>query len=114
MYQNRDPHSISSADYHPRTEFGSVVTTEHGALMITIDVGNDSISIHGTNVLLSEMPADLRQAAVATAAAFNSAFSAQEQRTQVAIIGLLVSEMLRCDSELPERVKQVKLRERYD
>jgi hypothetical protein len=101
----REPHSIGNPDPRSRTEFGSVVVSEHGALMISIDEGSDALSIHGINTLLSDLPAGLRQAALATSAYFNAAFSASEQLAQKEIISVIVGEILRRDQKLAERVK---------
>ncbi|WP_143199511.1 hypothetical protein [Bradyrhizobium sp. NAS80.1] len=101
----REPHSVGNPDPRSRTEFGSVVTVEHGALLISIDEGNDALSIHGVNTLLSDLPAGLRQAALATSAHFNAAFSAEEQLAQKEIISVIVAEVLRRDKKLSERVQ---------
>src|SRR5258706_14319784 len=46
--KQRDPHSIGGADPHPRTEFGTVETREHGPLVIAHERANNggSLIIH--------------------------------------------------------------------
>jgi hypothetical protein len=110
----REPHSIGSADPHSRTEFGRIEHYQLGHLQIAHenDGARDWLSIHGVNFEIADL--DLRQAISATAGAFNAAQTAETQRAQVAIVGTIVSEVLRRNNWLHAKVREVKQHERYD
>jgi hypothetical protein len=111
----REPHSIGSADVHQRTEFGDI-ETPHGRVMVSVshDRGADVLAVHGVNVPMTDISRDLRQSVVATAAAFNAAFSAEEQVTQKTIVGLIVSAVMRENPTLEAEVKRRVQAQRYD
>ncbi len=109
----REPHSIGGGSAHERTEFGGVPTSL-GRIVIAYDRGDNSIVVHGVNVRTSELDQDLRQSLIATSAAFNAAFSAEEQTAQKIIIGLIVSEVMRRSEWLGTEVKRRLQAQRYD
>jgi hypothetical protein len=111
--RQRDPHSVGGASAHPRTEFGDVMTP-FGRVTVAHDRGADSIAIHGVNIQMTDLDRDLRQLVSETAAAFNAAFSAEEQVTQRALIGLIVGEVMRRGEWLQSEVKRRLTAQRYD
>jgi hypothetical protein len=96
-------HGVAS---HTRTEFGEIETREHGRLIVAHDRADGSLSIHGVKILTSELERGLCDAVNATSAAFNRAEAGEEQYTQKAIVGLIVSEVLRRDAALTAAVKR--------
>jgi hypothetical protein len=99
----REPHTIGTADPDRRIELGEV-ETELGRIRIAHD--GDTIHIHGTAMLMSEIEDGLRQAIFATSAAFSGAQTAEEQRAQVAILGALMDRVLQRDQFLAAKVKE--------
>jgi hypothetical protein len=111
--RKRDAHSVGGASAHPRTEFGTV-DTPLGRVVVAHDQDADVLMVHGVNILLTDIDRDLRQSLVATSAAFNVAFSAEEQTSQRRIIGLIVSEVMRQNAFLQAEVKRRLTAQRYD
>jgi len=109
----REPHSIGNADTHQRVEFGRVEHPELGHLQIAHenDGARDWLNIHGVNFEVADR--DLRDAISTTAGAFNAAQTAESQRSQVAIVSTIVSEVLRRSTWLHAKIKEVKDRERF-
>jgi hypothetical protein len=110
--QARRMPGIGSVDPDRRLEIGEVETTEAGRVRAAIT--NDSLSVNSVNVLFSDIDKTLRTALVASSADFNAAETDVEQVEQRAIIGVVIDSILRRDRVLAARVKESKLRERFD
>ncbi|WP_050420308.1 hypothetical protein [Bradyrhizobium tropiciagri] len=105
--------SLSGAD-RLKTVFGAVGSITHGILFVQHqhDADGGSLDIHGHQVRMSELGRDLRDAIYSTAAAFNRAETQQEQVNQSRIVGLLVTEAMRRDARLSDKVREIKAREK--
>jgi hypothetical protein len=115
--RRRAPHGIGGASAHPKTVFGAVSSITHGILFVSheTDADGGSLNIHGHSIRMSDLDTDLKSAIYSTAAAFNRAETeAEQQVNQARIVGLLVTEAMRRDARLSDRIREIKERERYD
>jgi hypothetical protein len=100
-------------DVSRRIEIGDCETTSVGRVRVSVS-GRDSISIHGVNVPLADIDADLRTAIFSTSAAFAAATRDEEQTTQRTIIGAIVDGVLHRHQFITAKVKENLRRERLD
>lgn len=96
-----------------RIEVGEVETS-FGRIRFSHSVAKQLITMHGVEAPLSVIDQDLRRAISVSSAAFNAAQTGEEQSDQRAVIGVVVDAVLRRHDFLSARVKEARLRERYD
>ncbi len=101
---------VGNPDPDRRIEVGEV-KTEVGRVRVA--VSRDSLMVHGANVMLQEIDADLRSAIISTAAGLDAAETDIEQTKQREIIGFLVSAVLRRHQQLAANVRSAQHKERY-
>ena len=88
-----------------RTVIGEI-ETPHGRLHVEVDQSADVIHLHGIAVPLADIKKPLRGATVTTSAAFAAATNAEEQAEQRALIGIVISSVLREHAWLDAKVKR--------
>jgi hypothetical protein len=112
----RQPHSIGSADPDRKRELGEIevdLGTERRRIRIAHDPEQNAMYLHGIATPLSGIDRDLGDAFVASAGALNAAQGEMEQATQAAILGAVVSAVLRRHQFLADAVVQQLRHERY-
>jgi hypothetical protein len=112
----RQPHSVGSADPDRRRELGEIETeigTERRRIRVAHDPEQGAMYLHGVATPLSGIDKPLADAFVASAGALNAAQGEIEQRTQAAIVGAVVSAVLRRHQFLADALVQQLRHERY-
>jgi hypothetical protein len=108
----REPHSTGSAD--TRIEFGEVDAGKHGRIRMALNQGAGFVALHGVHADVAELDRDLRGALFATSGHFNMAETQEEQTSARAAVGAVVAAVLDRHPWLEAKVREAKLRERYD
>jgi hypothetical protein len=112
----REPHSIGDPDPDRRRELGEIeveLGTERRRVRIAHDPEQGSMHLHGIATPLSGIDKPLADAFVASAGALNAAQGEAEQQTQSAIIGAVVSAIMRRHQFLADALVQQLRHERY-
>jgi hypothetical protein len=99
-----------------RIEYGEVdAGSRHGRIRgMALDQGAGVVTLHGVHVDVADLDHDLHGALFRTAGAFNMAEGAEEQSSARAALGAVVAAVLDRHPWLEAKVREAKLRERYD
>jgi hypothetical protein len=112
----RQPHSVGSADPDRKRELGETevdLGTERRRIRIAHDPENGAMSLHGVNVMVSNVDKDLADSFESTASRFMQEQGNAEQETQRVLLGLVVSAIMRRHQFLTAAVTQRLRDERY-
>jgi hypothetical protein len=107
----REPHSIGDPDPDRRRELGEVeidlgLGTEKHRVRLAHDPENRAMSVHGVNVMMTDVDKDLRDSFESTSARLMEEQGNAEQETQRVLLGLVVSAVLRRHAFLTAAVAQ--------
>jgi hypothetical protein len=112
----RLPGSVGDADPDRKRELGEIevdLGTDKRCVRVAHDPEQRAMSLHGVHTPLSEIDKPLADAFVASAGALNAAQGEIEQATQAAILGAVVSAVMRRHKFLADAVVRQLQHERY-
>ena len=108
------PRGVGEPDTARRIVIGEA-ETPFGRIRVEHDQAADVVRLHGVSVDLGDIDNDLRNAIVASSAAFARAENEQEQTTARALVGVVVSAILaRHEDFIGAKVHARIARERYE